>query len=194
MKRLSVIYYLFLIGVLIIFSVWVSHPALAERIVSLFTTPRASKVGDTLTIIISEFTTASQTTKTDFGKGSKVSSKFTLPQNELPETGWIYSSNYNGSGSTQQKGTLSAKITAEVVEVLPNGNLRIKGKREIKINQEEQIIYIEGIVRPQDIRENNTVYSINIAQAKIKYEGKGAINESQRPGILSRLFHWLRIF
>jgi len=193
MKNLPISPYFIMIGTLIILLNWI-FPVQAEKITSLFTTPKACKVGDTVTIIISEFSTASQTAKTDFGKGDKLSTKFTLPQTELPETGWEYSSSYDGSGSTQHRGSLSAKITAEVVEVLPNGNLRIKGKREIEVNQEKQIIYIEGIVRPDDIGRNNTVYSMNIAQAKIKYEGMGAINEAQRPGILSRLFHWLRIF
>jgi len=209
MKNLPISPYFIMIGTLIILLNWI-FPVQAERITSLFTTPKACRVGDTVTIIISEFSTASQTAKTDFGKGDKLSTKFTLPQTgkftlpqtgkftlpqiELPETGWEYSSSYDGSGSTQHRGSLSAKITAEVVEVLPNGNLRIKGKREIEVNQEKQIIYIEGIVRPDDIGRNNTVYSMNIAQAKIKYEGIGAINEAQRPGILSRLFHWLRIF
>jgi len=175
----------------------ISQPLQAERVTSLFTTPRASKVGDTLTVIISEFSTASQTAKTDFKKNTETGGKIDLPSptgGGLPAWEWSYSTDYGGSGLTQRKGSLIAKITVEVVEVLPNGNLRIKGGKRVKINQEEQIIYVEGIVRPQDIGENNSISSVNIAQANIKYEGRGPVTEGRRPGLIPRLLNWLRIF
>ncbi|RLE14965.1 flagellar biosynthesis protein FlgH [Candidatus Aerophobetes bacterium] len=176
-----------------ILSLFICQPLQAEKIVSLFTTPRASKVGDTLTVIISEFSTASQTAKTDFGKSTETKGKVSLPSSDL-SGGWNYSTDYEGSGSTQRKGTLVAKVTVEVVEVLSNGNLRVKGGKRVRINQEEQVIYLEGIVRPQDIGENNTISSVKIAQATIRYEGKGPVNEGRRPGLISRLFNWLGIF
>jgi len=83
---------------------------------------------------------------------------------------------------------LIAKITAQITEVLPNGNLRIQGRRRIKVNNEEQIISVEGIIRPADINEDNSIYSIYIADAQIKYEGKGVLGENQRPGILRIYF------
>lgn len=180
----------------ILFS-FIFQPLQAGGVTSLFTTPRASRVGDTLTVIISEFSTASQTAKTDFQKGTETGGKIDLPSStggSLPAWEWSYSTDYGGSGSTQRKGSLIAKITVEVVEVLPNGNLRIKGGKRVKINQEQQIIYVEGIVRPQDIGENNTISSVNIAQASIKYEGKGPVTEGRRPGIIPRLLNWLGIF
>ena len=163
-------------------------------VTSLFTTPRASKVGDTLTVIISEFSTASQTAKTDFDRKSKTDSEVSLPSTSLPSLGWDYSSGYGGSGSTQRKASILAKLTVEVIEVLPNGNLKVRGEKKVKVNQEEQIIYLEGIVRPQDIGENNTISSVNIAQVNIRYEGRGPITEARRPGLITRLFSWLRIF
>lgn len=173
----------------------ISQTLSAEVIRSLFATPRASKVGDTLTVIISEFSTASQTAKTNFTKDTETGGEIQLPSDGgFPAWEWNYSSDFKGSGSTQRKGSLVAKLTVEVVEVLPNGNLRIKGAKRVKINEEEQIIYLEGVIRPQDIGENNTISSVHIAQASIRYEGRGPISEGKKPGIISRLLNWLRLF
>ena len=171
----------------------------ATQSYSLFTTPRARKVGDVVTVIISESSLASQSAKTDMGKkantSGEISSFFQEAQGvSLPAWKWEHKNNYQGTGSTQRKGTLIAKITAQITEVLPNGNLRIQGRRRIKVNNEEQIISVEGIIRPADINEDNSIYSIYIADAQIKYEGKGVLGENQRPGILSRIFSLLRIF
>jgi flagellar L-ring protein precursor FlgH len=181
---------------IVILFLFISQPLQAEKVTSLFITPRASKVGDTLTVIISEFSTASHTAKTGFKKGTETAGEIDLPSptGGLPAWEWNYSTDYQGSGLTQRKGSLVARLTVEVVEILPNGNLRIKGGKRVKINEEEQIIYLEGIVRPQDIGENNTISSVNIAQASIKYQGRGPVSEGRRPGLISRLLNWLGIF
>jgi len=171
----------------------ICQPLYAGEITSLFITPRASKVGDTLTVIISEFSNASQSAKTDFAKDTKTEAEVEFAEN-VPALGWNYSSGYKGSGLTQRKGSLNAKLTAEVVEVLPNGNLRIKGEKVVRINQEMQIIHLEGVVRPQDIGPNNTILSTKIAKANITYDGKGPVSEGGKAGIISRLLGWLRIF
>lgn len=171
----------------------------ATQSYSLFTTPRARQVGDVVTVIISESSLASQSANTDMGKkantSGQVSSFFQEAQGvSLPAWKWEHKNNYQGTGSTQRKGTLIANITAQITEVLPNGNLRIQGNRMLKVNDEEQIISVEGIIRPVDINEDNTIYSTYIADARIKYQGKGVLGENQRPGILSRIFSWLGIF
>lgn len=178
-----------------------AQACLAQQLDSLFVTPRARQVGDVVTVIISESSLASQSTKTDMGKrtatGGKVSSLFEGSQGTvatLPTWEWEHKNNFQGSGSTQRKGTLIAKISAQITEILPNGNFRIQGKRIVKVNNEEQIISIEGIIRPMDINEDNTIYSTYIADARIRYEGRGVLGENQRPGILSRIFSWLGIF
>jgi len=169
------------------------QPIRAEAITSLFTTHRASRVGDTLTVVISEFSTASQIAKTNFGKDTETEGEMSL-SGESYKSGWNYSSDFGGSGSTQRKGSLNAKITVEVVEVLPTGNLRVRGEKKLKINQEEEVIYLDGIVRPQDIGENNTILSSKIAQVSITYKGKGPVTEARRPGIFVRILNWLGIF
>jgi len=197
MKRKTFVLFLKRKSLLFVFVLFLCCSFLAGAsygVSSLFTTPRASKVGDTLTVIISEFSTASQTAKTSFDKSSKSDGEVSFSGGSLPSWGWDYSSGYGGSGLTQRKASLVAKLTVEVVEVLSNGNLKVKGEKRVRINQEEQVIYLEGVVRPQDIGPDNTISSTDIAQIKIRYEGKGPISEARRPGFLTRIFNLLRIF
>ncbi len=79
-------------------------------------------------------------------------------------------------------------------KVLSNGNLTIKGTKVIKINDEDQNLVITGVIRPEDISADNTVISMNVADAIIQYEGKGPIGEKTSPGILTRILDWLGIF
>ncbi|MCA9465817.1 MAG: flagellar basal body L-ring protein FlgH, partial [Nitrospira sp.] len=83
---------------------------------------------------------------------------------------------------------------AKVVEVFPNGDLRIRGKREVTVNSEKQTMIIRGIVRRIDLDTTNTVISTAVADAQIEYTGLGVVDEVQRPGWLVRLFNWLTPF
>ncbi|MCD6472301.1 flagellar basal body L-ring protein FlgH [Candidatus Aerophobetes bacterium] len=169
--------------------------SLANDVSSLFTTHQANKVGDIVTVIIYESSLASQSAKTQTNQETQAAGKITpfFQKNKTGSvsSGWGSNNSYGGSGSTQRRGSLIAEITAEVIEVLPNGNLRIKGERTVKINDEKQIIYLEGIIRPEDIQENNTIRSTYIAKANIKYEGEGPIKKSQHAGFIPQAFNWL---
>jgi len=96
------------------------------------------------------------------------------------------SNNFNGTGSTSRDDTMTASITAKVVEVKPNGNLMIRGTREVRVNHETQIIILSGLIRPFDISPDNTILSSYIGDARIEYVGIGAISDKQRPGWLAR--------
>ena len=93
---------------------------------------------------------------------------------------------FNGSGSTTRDESMTAAITARVIEVRPNGNLLIKGTREVKVNNETQFIILSGLIRPVDISPDNTVLSSYIGNAKIEYIGTGSLSDKQRPGWLAR--------
>jgi flagellar L-ring protein precursor FlgH len=82
---------------------------------------------------------------------------------------------------------LNATITARIINVLPNGNLMIEGRRNIKVNNEDQEIMLEGTIRPRDISPNNTVNSIYVADARISYSGRGIISDRQSPGWLMNI-------
>jgi flagellar L-ring protein FlgH len=97
------------------------------------------------------------------------------------------SSKFDGSGATTRKENLSATITAKVIEVLPNGNFLIEGRRNVKVNNEDQIILVEGTVRPRDINADNVINSSYIADARITYTGKGVISDRQSPGWLMNI-------
>ncbi len=96
-------------------------------------------------------------------------------------------SDFKGKGDTNREGELIATITAKVVEVIPNGNLVLESRKELTINNEKQILVLRGIVRPDDIAEDNTVSSSKIADAQIYYVGDGVIQDKQSPGWLVRV-------
>lgn len=182
---------------------------------SLFTDLKAREVNDILTIIISESSSAVRSATTTTGRDTTVDgkitdwfglSKITKPlkalvgkediktkkhdTNNLPKWGIEVSHEFEGTGSTARKDTLVAKITCKVTEVLPNGNLLIEGKQVVTVNNEEQCIILTGIVRPADITPENTVYSYNVADARIIYTGKGPLGDKQKRGV----FEWLLDF
>jgi len=91
-------------------------------------------------------------------------------------------SNFEGDGSTTRSGDLTAYITCRVTEVMPNGNLKIVGTREVMVNHENQVIILSGTIRPRDIASDNIIRSIFVSDAKIAYSGSGVIDDRQRPG------------
>jgi flagellar L-ring protein FlgH len=165
---------------------------------TLFLDQRAGFVGDILTIKIVEVSTASEKASTDTGKSSDVqagiSNLLGLETNNFPSSidpskmiGAATKNNFSGSGETTRTGSLSATITARIVDVLPNGNLAVEGKRELYVNNEKKEILVQGIVRSKDIAYDNSILSTQIADAKIIYTGIGVVGEKQFPGWLARM-------
>jgi len=158
---------------------------------------KARRRGDTLTIVISETASASKAAKTDASRSSEISAGIPnfmgLEKNPLVSkylgdlTKMIAASNsskFSGNGSTSRDESLKATITARVIDVLPNGNLMIEGRRNIKVNNEDQEIILEGTVRSRDVTPDNMVNSIFVADARISYSGRGIISDQQSPGWL----------
>lgn len=171
----------------------------------LFGERRASRVGDTLTVILRETTSAAQAGMADYGKksdntlGSDVQADLRRQlagSSQLASPSQSAAFNVNGAirGATQFKGTAASSaenrfnglITVTVVEVLANGNLRVAGEKQLAIGAEEEIIRFGGVVSPLDL-ENNSVLSSYVADARIEYRGKGLSDSTKRPGWLSRL-------
>ena len=163
--------------------------------VSLFSDQKASQVGDAITIVVIEFSQASNNAQTTTGRSSDIglNAGGNVAGSELPGTDVSLgvTNDFRGSGATKTSGMMRTKISATIDSVLDNGNLLIKGSRKIVINGEEQTIFIRGIVRTTDIDPNNSVLSYNISEAEIRIEGSGRISDSQSPGWLTKLFHWL---
>jgi flagellar L-ring protein precursor FlgH len=93
---------------------------------------------------------------------------------------------FSGGGKTARKENLVATLTTQVVEVLPNGNLKIEGNKTVTVNNEMQIVKLNGIVRSADVSPNNIVDSKNILNARIAYIGEGVISDKQQQGWLVR--------
>lgn len=161
---------------------------------------KARRRGDIVTIIITENASASKAAKTDTKRASTVNAGIPnflgleqagIIKNNFADLSKLINasveSTYGGSGSTSRQETLSATVSAKVIDVLPNGNLMIEGRRNVKVNNEDQIIIIEGTVRPADIGPNNVVNSIYVADARISYTGKGIISDRQSPGWLMNI-------
>lgn len=108
-----------------------------------------------------------------------------------PELETNSENSYDGSGSTTRKDRLVATLSAKVIDVYPNGNLHIAGKREVTVNNEKQIIQLTGTIRPEDISPNNVVLSTTIADAQISLVGRGVIADKQDPGAGHRMFDFL---
>ena len=156
---------------------------------------KARRKGDILTILIAEQSSASKqantATKRDTSASAGIpnllgleSAGFARTMNLANLVNASYASKYDGSGSTSRNENLLATITAKVTDILPNGNLLIEGRRNVKVNNEEQVIVLEGTVRPRDISTENVINSSNIADAKISYTGNGVLSDRQRPGWL----------
>lgn len=154
----------------------------------------ARREGDLLTVLIREISSSSvaaktSTTKTDSNVITKALGPIIGALIPAMSTGGSGSS--AGDGSSTQSGNLTARMTVVVKQVMPNGNLVIEGTRWVHVNKETQVFTLSGIVRRDDVRSDNTVYSENIAEADIKATGTGAIADRQRRGILTRLLDWL---
>jgi flagellar L-ring protein precursor FlgH len=160
---------------------------------------RARAIGDLVTIKIVEISQASEKATTDTGRTSDIEAGIpnffaypgANPSANINPAQLIRANTRNtfaGSGETTRSGTVTATVSAKVVEVFPNGNLAVEGKREIHVNNEKKEILLQGIVRPKDIGSDNSVLSTQVADAKIMLTGIGVVGEKQRPGWLTRIF------
>jgi flagellar L-ring protein precursor FlgH len=162
---------------------------------SLFADHKATQVGDAVTILIVEQSSAENGATTNTSRDSKisVSASGSADNKKIPTiAGAVATGNaFSGTGSTSNKGDVKAKLSAKITLIDDNGNLKIEGTRNIIINKEEQIIKISGTIRPQDIGPDNSIYSYNICDAVIVFQGDGIVTSAQGPGWLTKLLHWL---
>ncbi len=168
---------------------------------SAFQDLRASKIGDLITVNIVETSKANKKATTKTARDSSINagiSNLMGWEGKISELGVPASfdheamfkasmaNDFDGSGETTRNESMTASITARVIEVTPNGNLFIKGSRKVRVNNEAQYITLTGLVRPADISPDNTVLSSYIAEAAIEYTGSGPVTDKQRPGWLMR--------
>ncbi len=160
---------------------------------SFFKDQRAHQIGDLLTVTVNitdqanfaNETQRSRTNKEDSGITDFIGAKTlgATAQKVLP--GRILTADAtassDGKGSVQRQESLQTNVAAVVTQLLPNGNLVVEGKQEIRVNYEIRELVVAGIVRPEDIQSDNTIDSSKIAQARIAYGGRGQIMDVQQP-------------
>ena len=182
-------------------SLWrddISRPMYADK--------RATRVGDIVTIVVQENTTANKNNETKTERQSSLNAAITAflyspgasslltKGGQLPAMAFTSDHKHDGSGSINNSESIVAYVAARVIDVLPNQNLIIEGRRETAFGGEQQTIVLRGVVRLDDIAANNTVFSYNIADASIHIISKGTITDSQRKGWFNRIWDKLNPF
>ena len=158
---------------------------------------RASHVGDIVTVKVMENAKGGKETETKTARKSnmeaKVGSLFGMSADRLLQAGAEsdFNNKMEGTGSTSRSGNFVADVPSVITAVLPNGNLVVEGMREVRINNEKEVITLKGVIRPEDIAMGNTVPSNKVADAHIEYTGKGVLNDKNHPGWASRILDWI---
>ncbi|XKG48583.1 flagellar basal body L-ring protein FlgH [Halomonas sp.] len=159
----------------------------------LFEDRRPRMPGDILTIVLDEEVSASKNAQSNANRNGSSSLELAeLPDalDALAEYGFDLSGNsdFQGGGGSQANNSMTGTITVSILEVMYNGNLRVRGEKQIAINQGVEFIRFSGVVNPHTISGQNTVPSTAVADARIEYVGDGYINEAQHMGWLQRFF------
>ncbi len=162
----------------------------------LFEDRRPRNIGDTLTITLSENVSASKSSTASAGRDGSATVGLTAVPSALngllgSDKATLDASGKNtfaGKGGATANNTFTGTITVTVNQVLPNGNLKVVGEKQIEINQGTEFIRFSGVVNPRTISASNSVISTQVADARIEYVGNGYINEAQTMGWLQRFF------
>jgi flagellar L-ring protein precursor FlgH len=176
-------------------SLWrddVSRPMFADK--------RGTSVGDILTIVVQENTTANKNNETKTERQSSLSAAITAflypagasglltKSGQLPAMAYNSDHKHDGTGAINNSESIVAHVAVRITDVLPNGNLVVEGKRETSFSGEHQTIVLRGVVRSDDVAADNTVLSYNVADATIQIIGKGTVTDSQNKGWFNRIW------
>ncbi|BAJ01388.1 flagellar basal body L-ring protein FlgH [Shewanella violacea] len=167
----------------------------ASQASSLYSDIKALKVGDIITVILMEQTQAKKSASNEIKKGTDLTlDPIYVGSGNISISGQALDLRYKDSMNTKresdadQSNSLSGSISANVMQVLNNGNLVIRGEKWISINNGDEFVRLTGLVRSQDIRPDNTIDSTRVANARIQYSGTGTFADVQKVGWLSSFF------
>ena len=171
---------------------------------ALFGNTNSHKVGDIITIVLDERTVSSKSSAVAIDKesdmsllengvgtilGKDLTKKLPLLGEVTLPTAVAQSREFAGDASADQSNRLQGNISVTITDVMPNGNLSVRGEKWLTLNRGDEYIRISGMLRPQDITLSNTVSSTKLANARIAYSGTGELADSQKMGWLSRFFN-----
>ncbi len=169
----------------------------AGQQMELFADLKARRIGDVLTIRLTETTSASKSATTKTAKTTSVANTGPTIFGKTPTAGGVPlgtvalsgADAFDGEGSSTQGNSLAGSLTVTVVDVQSNGNLVVQGDKTLRLNQGDEYVHMSGVVRRADIATDNTVTSDKVADAHISYSGRGVIDASNRMGWLARFFN-----
>ena len=148
------------------------------------------EVGDLLTVLIYETSTASNEATTDTNTDVDVGWNYNTG-NAPGNRNFSGNNEFAGGGQVNRSGKVIASISVTIVAIEENGDYRISGEQKIKLNNESQSIRVSGVLRPDDVSNDNSVLSTRIANADIEFEGQGLLSTTEKPGLITRFFNWL---
>lgn len=169
------------------------------------------EVGDIITVIVRETLNATTSAGTNTKKESDVKADAAAAANpflvaeqpdgnnilnpgELPNWDIQSENETKNTGDTRRRNTLTTSITCTVVEVFPNGNLKIAGDKQVTVNRDDSMVTVSGIIRSKDITAENTIQSTQVADASVIVKGKGPLWNNQRRGLVTRVLDWFSPF
>jgi flagellar L-ring protein precursor FlgH len=164
---------------------------------NLYSDSKARRVGDIISVILQENTSANKNSKTELSKDNTGTLDPIIGLGGNPITfkddsiqfGYNQNTEFTGDSKANQGNSLRGAISVHVLRVLPNGNLMIRGEKWMTLNNGDEYIRLTGIIRAEDISSENTIMSTKVANARIQYSGTGAFAEAQEQGWLSRFFN-----
>lgn len=170
--------------------VWAEDLYSAQRFQSLASDRTASQVGDVLTIVIFQAAESSTVMQNGTRRATALNGSISAgPVNESANLN--VGRGFDGRGEIRRSERFVTQMTASIVEILPNGDYLIGGDQNLRINGETTLIEVHGRVRPSDIDSENRIASNRIADAHIRYNGKGFVSRSSKPGVVQRIFSFL---
>jgi len=161
-----------------------------QRSISLFEDPKPHRIGDIITILLQESTSASKNADTSTKKEDEISmaaptifgAPVTYKGNDVFEMNIAPEREFSGESDSSQSNSLTGEITVTVVDILPNDNLVVQGEKWFVLNQGKEYIRIAGVIRPQDVSPDNTLQSSKLADAQIAYSGEGFLADANNQG------------
>ncbi len=167
----------------------------AVRQRSLFSDYKAMGIGDAVTVLIVEETEAGNSAGANENRNSNLKAGVGVGVNGTTtfdaDAGISSGNTFSGSGSNSRKESIRSKLSARVVDEDERGNYIVEGNRRTKVNGEEQTITLRGVIRPADIRSDNSIYSYNIMDLELYVDGEGNVSKMQQPGLFTRFFRML---
>lgn len=169
----------------------------ANYVNNIYSDSKAHRVGDIISVILSEKTQANKNAKTELKKENSASLDPIIGLGGVPITmggasvqfGIDQESDFKGESKGDQGNSLSGNISVHVLRVLPNGNLMIRGEKWLTLNNGDEYIRLTGVIRSKDIGSNNTIFSNKVANARIQYAGTGTFADVNEQGWLTSFFN-----